>query len=44
MIMKVAMRATHEEDPGLSVVVPEADSAFVCGSSSINGGGRRKRC
>jgi hypothetical protein len=35
---------THEEDPALSVVVFEADSASICVSSSIDGEGKRKRC
>jgi hypothetical protein len=42
--LKVAMRGAHDEDPGLSGFVLEAGSASRCGSSSIDGEGKRKRC
>jgi hypothetical protein len=39
-----AMREAHEEDPRFSVVPFAAESVSTCGSSSIDGGGKRKRC
>jgi hypothetical protein len=43
-MMVLPMRGAHDEDPGLSGVVLEADSASGFGSSSIDGMGKRKRC